>query len=111
MDKLFLTQVGSSRELIVPHFCEELWEALGKPAGIHSMTWPSYREEALEKDDLLIVVQVNGKLRSRFSVGTDTDDEHIKQMALFDERVKPFIGGKPIKKVILVQRKLVNIVV
>ena len=95
----------------VPHFCEELWEALGKPVGIHNVAWPAYREEALEKDDLLIVVQVNGKLRSRFSVATDADDEHIKQMALTDERVTPFIGDKPIKKVILVQRKLVNIVV
>ncbi len=95
----------------VPHFCEELWETLGKPEGIHNMAWPTYREEALEKDELLIVVQVNGKLRSRFSVATDADDEQIKQMALADERAKPFIGDKPIKKVILVKRKLVNIVV
>ena len=95
----------------VPHFSEELWGALGKPAGIHNMNWPTYREEALEKDELLIVVQVNGKLRSRFSVGTDADDERIKQMALDDERARPFIGDKPIRKVILVKRKLVNIVV
>ena len=95
----------------VPHFCEELWEAMGKPAGIHNMPWPTYREEALEKDELLIVVQVNGKLRSRFSVGTDADDGHIKQMALADERVRPFIMDKPIKKVVVVKRKLVNIVV
>ncbi len=95
----------------VPHFSEELWEALGKPAGIYRQPWPVYREDALEKDELLIVVQVNGKLRSRFSIGTDADDATIKKTALSDERVIPFIEGKPVKKVIVVKKKLVNIVV
>ena len=60
---------------------------------------------------MLIVIQVNGKLRSRFQVGTDTGEETIKQMALEDERVQKFIDGKAIKKVIVVKNKLVNIVV
>ena len=56
-------------------------------------------------------VLVNGKLRSRFSVETDADDDRIRELALADERVKPFVGDKPIKKVIVVKKKLVNIVV
>ena len=96
---------------IVPHFAEELWEALGNPPSILLMSWPSYLEEALEKDELLIVIQVNGKLRSKFSVATDADEETIKQMALADDRIKKFIDGRAIKKVIYVKGKLVNIVV
>ena len=96
---------------IVPHFAEELWEALGYRSSILLAAWPSYRGEALEKDELLIVIQVNGKLRSRFNVDVDADDETIRQKALADEKVQKFIAGKDIKKVIVVKHKLVNIVV
>ncbi|MBN1931946.1 MAG: leucine--tRNA ligase [Desulfobacterales bacterium] len=96
---------------IVPHFTEELWEALGHSTSVLLTPWPSYREEGLVEDDLLIVVQVNGKLRSRFNVAADTDDETIKKAALADERVQKFIDTKPIKKIIVVKKKLVNIVV
>ena len=73
--------------------------------------WPSYVEAALEKDDLLIVIQVNGKLRSKFSVATDTSEDVIKRQALEDPRVIKFTGGKAVKKVIYVKGKLVNIVI
>ncbi len=96
---------------IVPHFAEELWKALGFETSILLASWPSYREDALVKDEFLIVVQVNGKLRSRFNVDADADDDTIKEMALSDERVQKFIDGKPVKKVIVVKKKLVNIVV
>ncbi|MCF8069361.1 MAG: leucine--tRNA ligase [Desulfobacterales bacterium] len=96
---------------IVPHFAEEIWSGLGNTTSILDASWPCYEESALEKDELLIVVQVNGKLRSRISVGVDTDDETIKSIALADERVGGFIEGKKIRKVILVKNKLVNIVV
>jgi leucyl-tRNA synthetase len=96
---------------IVPHFAEELWEALGYKSSILLTAWPSYREEALEKDELLIVIQVNGKLRSRFNVDVDADDETIKQKALSDEKIQKFIASQEIKKVIVVKHKLVNIVV
>ena len=68
-------------------------------------------EEALEKDELLIVVQVNGRLRSKFSVAVDTAEGIIKQMALEDEKAKKFTDGRQIKKVVYVKGKLVNIVV
>ena len=96
---------------IVPHFAEELWEAIGYDSSVLLAPWPSYSEDALIKDDLLIVVQVNGKLRSRFNVDADADDNTIKELALSDERVQKFINDKPIKKVIVVKKKLVNIVV
>jgi leucyl-tRNA synthetase len=95
----------------VPHFAEELWNALGFEPSILLASWPSYREDALVKDELLIVVQVNGKLRSRFNVDVDADDDAIRKMALSDERAQKFIDGKPVKKVIVVKKKLVNIVV
>ena len=96
---------------IVPHFSEELWEALGHDTHILLEPWPSYMEAALLEDDLLIVVQVNGKLRSRFTVSADADDDTLRELAISDERVKKFIEGKMVKKVIVVKKKLVNIVV
>jgi leucyl-tRNA synthetase len=96
---------------IVPHFAEELWETLGFESSVLLTLWPSYKEDALLKDELLIVIQVNGKVRSRFHVDVDADDNKIKALALSDERVQKFINNKIIKKVIVVKKKLVNIVV
>jgi leucyl-tRNA synthetase len=96
---------------MVPHFSEEIWEALGHESSILLASWPEYNKEALSKEELLIVVQVNGKLRSRFSVSADADDNAIKEIALSDDRVEKFIKDKPVKKVIVVKKKLVNIVV
>jgi leucyl-tRNA synthetase len=96
---------------IVPHFAEELWEAMGNEPSVNSMSWPTYREDVLVKDEFLIVVQVNGKVRSRFNVSADATEEQIKRIALSDERTLHFVNGNPIKKVIVVKQKLVNIVV
>jgi len=96
---------------IVPHFAEELWEALGFDTSILLASWPTHRKDALVKDQLLIVVQVNGKLRSRFHIPANADDNAVKEMALSDDRVRKFIEGKPVKKMIVVKNKLVNIVV
>jgi leucyl-tRNA synthetase len=96
---------------IVPHFAEELWAALGHRSSVLLASWPQYQMDALEEDELLIVVQVNGKLRSRFTVATDTGEKAIKEKALSDKRVLKFIDGKAIRKVIVVKNKLVNIVV
>lgn len=95
---------------IVPHFSEEIWEALGHESSVLLAPWPVYRKDALVKDDILIVVQVNGKLRSKFSVSPDSGDDTIKERALSDDNVKKFINNKQVKKVIVVKKKLVNIV-
>ena len=96
---------------IVPHFCEELWATMGHADSVLLAVWPSYREDALVRDELTIVVQVNGKLRGKFTTGTDEDDKTLEEMALADEHVQKFIAGKTIKKIIIVKKKLVNIVV
>jgi leucyl-tRNA synthetase len=96
---------------IVPHYAEELWQALGNQSSVLLAPWPQHRDDALEKDEMLIVVQINGKLRSRFQVAADTPEATIKGMALKDERILKFIGAKEIKKVIVVKNKLVNIVI
>ncbi|MFZ5568827.1 MAG: leucine--tRNA ligase [Thermodesulfobacteriota bacterium] len=95
---------------IVPHFAEEMWSALGNPPSIIDVPWPAYDEAALTADEVLIVVQVNGKLRGKFAVTAGTGEELIKERALADGQVKKFIDGKSIRKVIVVQNKLVNIV-
>jgi leucyl-tRNA synthetase len=95
---------------IVPHFSEELWEVLGKKTSVLLSPWPVYKKEALVKDEILIVVQVNGKLRSKFIMSADSGDDLIKERALADDNVRKFINGRQIKKVIVVKKKLVNIV-
>lgn len=95
----------------VPHFTEEIWAQLGATESISNEPWPVHDEKALVADEILIVIQVNGKLRGKFNIAADADDEAIKQRALDDELVTRFIDGKPIKKVLVIKRKLVNIVI
>jgi leucyl-tRNA synthetase len=96
---------------IVPHFAEELWESLGKKPSILDVSWPRYREDALVHDNMVIVIQVNGKLRGSFEIAADASDEVIKTTALSHPSAIKFIQGKPIKKVIVVKQKLVSIVI
>jgi len=96
---------------VVPHIAEELWERLGKESAILDAPWPSFCEDALVSDDVLIVIQVNGKLRGKFNISADASDDVIKETALSDSNVQKFIKDKQVKKVIVIKRKLVNIVV
>jgi leucyl-tRNA synthetase len=95
---------------IVPHYSEELWEALGYSDSVLLTPWPTFRKDALTKEERLIVIQVNGKLRSRLTVPSDADENAIKAAALADEKAQGFYAGKTIRKVIVVKDKLVNIV-
>ncbi|MFP4030458.1 MAG: leucine--tRNA ligase [Desulfococcaceae bacterium] len=95
---------------MVPHLTEELWHAFGNSESLLDAAWPVWREDALAKDELLIVVQVNGKLRGRFTVPADADEETLKEKALADEQAQKFMAGKTVRKVIVVKGKLVNIV-
>lgn len=96
---------------VVPHISEELWRLLGHDQSLLTIPWPNYREEALEVEKRLVVLQVNGKVRSRIEVPASSTEKEIEAEALADERVQHFIKEKPIKKVIVVQKKLVNVVV
>ncbi|CCK80425.1 leucine--tRNA ligase [Desulfobacula toluolica] len=98
---------------IIPHFCEELYEKLGKTGSILEQPWPEYRKDSLETDEVLVIVQVNGKLRSKFKIGSDTEDAVVKETALADEKIKKYMGDKQPKKIIVIKKKqtLVNIVI
>ncbi|MDU9050457.1 MAG: leucine--tRNA ligase [Candidatus Electrothrix sp. Rat3] len=96
---------------MVPHFCQELWGLTGNDELLDHQQWPEHDPEAVKEDELTIVVQVNGKVRSRLQVAADIGEEDIKQKALDDERVINFLGENPVKKIIVVKGKLVNIVI
>ncbi|MEE7626406.1 leucine--tRNA ligase [Methylobacter sp. Wu8] len=96
---------------IVPHICHQLWLDLGHQQAVVGASWPEVDATALEQDALELVLQVNGKLRSKMSVSINASKDEIEAMALSDEHVMRFIEGLPIKKVIIVPKKLVNIVV
>ena len=95
---------------IVPHVCHRLWHELGHAQAVVDVRWPVVDEAARAKEMLEIVVQVNGKLRSRISVAADADRELIGRLALDDKNVQRFVGDKEIRKVIVVPGRLVNVV-
>lgn len=96
---------------ITPHICHQLWRDLGHDEAIVDVAWPEVDESALVQDKVDLMVQVNGKLRSKVSVAADADKESIEAVALADDNVKRFIEGKEIRKVIVVPGRLINIVV
>jgi len=96
---------------IVPHICHHLWDALGHNEIIATVKWPLFDESALTQNSVELVIQVNGKLRGRISVAIDAEIALIETLALQDEHVQKFMEGKPPKKIIVVPKKLVNIVV
>ena len=95
----------------VPHVASELWEQSGHKERLDRVPWPSYSEAALEEEQLLIVVQVNGKVRGKMTVPADITQERIERMAMEDGRVMSFCDGKKITRLVYVPRRLVNIVV
>ena len=96
---------------MVPHLAEELWEALGHERRVVQEPWPEWDEEAVSEEMQLIVVQVNGRLRSRIYVSPSASNEELEKAVLSDERINTFIGDKPVRKVVVVPGRLVNVVV
>ncbi|MEY3713121.1 MAG: hypothetical protein RL321_741, partial [Pseudomonadota bacterium] len=96
---------------IVPHVCHVLWRELGHAEAIIDVHWPAVDTTALAQDAITIVVQVNGKLRGQITVPVDADAETVKAAALAEESVRKFVGDAPPKKIVVVPRKLVNVVV
>ena len=93
-----------------PHLCEELWERLGGEGELYDAPWPVYDEGALKRDEIELVVQVNGKLRARITASADADAADLEAMALNDEHVQKHISGLTVRKVLVVPGKLVNVV-
>ncbi len=94
-----------------PHIAEELWERLGNTELIAKSSWPTYDPEALKREEVTIVVQVNGKLRSRIQLSVDATNEEAEAVALADERVQNQVAERTIRNVIVVPNRLINIVV
>lgn len=95
---------------IVPHITQQLWNELGHKDLLANVPWPVFDETALVRDEIEIVVQVNGKLRSKINVAANADNASVEAMALADEKIVANIEGKTIRKVIVVPGRLVNIV-
>jgi leucyl-tRNA synthetase len=96
---------------ITPHVCHALWEALGSTSALVDERWPQPDAAALAQDTHDIVVQVNGKLRGHITVPVHADEAAVRAAALADERVRKFLADKPVRRVVVVPGKLVNVVV
>jgi leucyl-tRNA synthetase len=96
---------------VVPHVAHALWGELGHARAAIDERWPAHDPSALVKDTLTYAVQVNGKLRATIEVAADAPEETIRGAALADENVRRFVGDKPVRKVIVVPKKLVSVVV
>lgn len=96
---------------ITPHICQQLWLELGHESDIVSASWPEVDASALEQDSIKMMIQVNGKLRGDIAVAASASKDEIETMALADENIIRFIAGQAVKKVIVVPKRLVNIVV
>jgi leucyl-tRNA synthetase len=94
-----------------PHLGEELWSRLGHRESLAYEPWPAADPKALEQAEVLLVIQVNGKVRARVTVPAGADEEQVKAAALADAQVKKFVDGQTVKQVIVVPNRLVNIVV
>jgi leucyl-tRNA synthetase len=93
-----------------PHMAEELWEHLGHAGGVVAAGWPAYDEAVARAEEIVVPVQVNGKVRGRLTVAAGTPDAELQQVALADPQVKKYLEGKTIKRVVVVNGKLVSIV-
>ncbi|CAC9574765.1 Leucyl-tRNA synthetase (EC 6.1.1.4) [uncultured Gammaproteobacteria bacterium] len=96
---------------IAPHLCHHLWQELGNTEAIINEPWPSIDKSALNQEEVQIIVQVNGKLRTKLMLTANADKAQVETQALADEKVVKFTDGKTIIKVIVVPNKLINIVV
>jgi len=96
---------------IVPHACHALWNELGREGAVVDQPWPAHDPAALVRDEIELVVQVQGKLRGRIRVARDTPEADIRAAALAEENVARFVGASTVRKVIVVPGRLVNIVI
>jgi leucyl-tRNA synthetase len=94
-----------------PHTCEELWEQLGHSGGLTRAVWPEFDPEVAKADEVVIPVQVNGKVRARLTVAADMSEQELERAALADPGVTAYTAGKTGVKVVVAKGRLVSIVV
>ncbi|MDL2272149.1 leucine--tRNA ligase [Desulfovibrio sp. OttesenSCG-928-I05] len=95
---------------VIPHLCEELWQLSGMTSELVDEAWPAYRDDALVRDQVTVVVQVNGKLRGKIDVAADATREAIEKEALAEANVVKHLEGLTVRKVVVIPGKLVNVV-
>jgi leucyl-tRNA synthetase len=95
---------------MTPHFCSELWEITNHETPLEDQSWPTFNPESAKEEEITVVLQVNGKVRSRLLVSPGIDGDALKELTLQDDKVQKFLGSKPVKKIIVVPKKLVNVV-
>lgn len=113
-DEVFFRAMKDFLKLLsvyAPHMAEELWEGLGNKKSVFTCGWPEYDEKFLVHDEVTVVVQINGKVKDKITIGSSSGEEQIKEAVLSSERIQKFLEGKTVKKVIVVGNKLVNIVI
>ena len=94
-----------------PHTCEELWELLGHRDGLTQAPWPEFDAGVAKADEVVIPVQVNGKLRGRLTAAADASEAELERSALADPGVAAYTAGKTVVKVVVAKGRLVSIVV
>jgi leucyl-tRNA synthetase len=95
---------------MTPHIAEEMWEMLGNSGTISRQKWPQYREDLTREEQIEIIIQINGRLRGKMLVDENLTEDETRDRALSDPRIAPLLVGKEILKIVVVPKKLVNIV-
>ena len=112
------SSLGEAAEMLVltlapmaPHISEELWrEAFGHPATVTIAPWPAWDDQLAREDEVVMVVQVDGRVRDRITVPADTGEDRCRELALASERARHALSGREIERVIVRAPRLVNIV-
>jgi leucyl-tRNA synthetase len=94
-----------------PHTAEEMWERLGCADSLNAVSWPAYDAAVARAEEIVVPVQVNGKVRGRLTVAADISEQEMEQLALADPAVSPHIAGKTVRKVVVAKGRLVSLVV
>jgi leucyl-tRNA synthetase len=94
-----------------PHTAEELWEMLGHGDGLTKASWPAFDADVAKADEIVVPVQINGKVRARLTVPADTGEQDLERLALVDPVVLSHTSGKTVRKVVVAAGRLVSIVV
>lgn len=96
---------------ITPHLCEEVWQGLGGTDSIHRLEWPNFDENLAKSENITLIIQINGKVRDKIEVSSETNNEQLEQIAKMTPKISEAIGSKQIVKAIVVPGRLVNFVV
>jgi len=95
---------------MAPHICEELWQALGHLKSLTCESWPAFEMRYVQESTIEIPIQINGKVRGRITASVNATNSELEQAALADPRVQKYLEGNAARKVIIVPKKLINIV-